>query len=49
MADDRLRKVGDAEKRRVDRLIRYKKAHQRLEMTIDDLLTCPGTPRKGVK
>jgi argininosuccinate lyase len=49
MADDRLRKVGDTEKRRVDRLIRYKKAHQRLEMTIDDLLNCPGAPRKDVK
>jgi argininosuccinate lyase len=38
MVDDRSRKVGDAKKRRTDRLTGYKKAHQRLEKAIDDLL-----------
>jgi argininosuccinate lyase len=38
MADDRLRRVGDAEERRVDRLTGYEKAYKRLEKAIDDLL-----------
>ena len=38
MADDRLRKAKDAEKRRTDRLSGYEKAHQRLEKAIDDLM-----------
>ena len=38
MADDRLRKVKDAEKRRTDRLSGYEKAHQRLEKVINDLM-----------
>jgi hypothetical protein len=38
MADDRLRKVGDTEKRRTDRLAKYENAHKRLEKVIDGLL-----------
>jgi argininosuccinate lyase len=38
MADDRLRKVKDAEERRTERLSGYEKAHQRLEKAIDDLM-----------
>jgi argininosuccinate lyase len=38
MADDRLRKAKDAEKRRTDRLSGYEKAHQRLEKAIDNLM-----------
>ena len=38
MADDRRRKVKDAEDRRKDRLSGYEKAYQRLEKAIDNLL-----------
>ena len=38
MAEDRLSKVGDAEKRRADRLTGYEDAHKRLEKALDDLL-----------
>jgi hypothetical protein len=38
MADDRRRKVKDAEERRTDRLSGYENAYQRLEKAIDKLL-----------
>jgi len=38
MAEDRFRKVEDAEKRRVERLAGYERAHKRLEKAIDGLL-----------
>jgi hypothetical protein len=38
MADDRSRKVGEAEKRRADRLKGYENAYTRLEKAINDLV-----------